>query len=87
MQDRGAVEIPEVSAGTGADAVAGQIVRLQPLFIRRRRRFAASDHGEIGKALDLVILHHIIGHTAAQGPFLDLRVHRQGRQRLRWHSS
>ena len=87
VQDRGTVEIPEIAARAGADSVAGQIGRLQRFLGGRGGRLAAADHGEIGIALALVILDHIVGHTAAQGPFLDLGVHRQGGQRLRWHSS
>ena len=87
VQDRGTVEIPEIAAGTGADPVAGQVRRLQRFLDRPGRRLAAADHGEIGIALALVILDHIVGHTAAQGSFLDLDIHRQGGQRLRWHSS
>ena len=87
VQDRGTVEIPEITARTGADPVAGQVGRLQRFLCSPGGRFAAADHSEIGVALALVILDHIVGHTAAQGSFLDLGVHRQGGQRLRWHSS
>ena len=87
MEDRGAVEIPEIAAGPGADPVAGQVGRLQGFFSCPGGRFATADDGEIGIPLALVILDHVIGHTAAQGPFLDLAVHRKGWKRLCWHSS
>ena len=51
------------------------------------RRLAAPDYGDVGKTLDLVVLDHVIRHAASEGPFLDLAIHRKGRQGLRWHSS
>ena len=79
MQDRGAVAVPEIAARAGADAEAGEIFRLQSLDGGLGRRLAPADHGDVGKSLDLVILDHIVSHAAAQGPFLDLAVHGQGR--------
>ena len=87
MQDRRAVIIMVIAAGTRADAVAGKVFRLQVFPNRRGGRLAASDDGEIGKTLRFIVLHHVIRDPAAERSFLDLAVHGEGGQGLRWHSS
>ena len=87
MQDRRAVIIMEIAAGTRADAVAGEVLRFQVFTHRRGGRLTAADDGEIGKALHFVVLHHVVCDPAAERSFLDFAVHREGRQGLRWHSS
>ncbi len=88
VEDRIAVAVQEPAARAGADAAPPQEAGVQTVGSPGIRGLSPAHEGEIGKPLGGVILDHIIGHSAAERPPLDLVIRRQGRKCLRgWHNS
>ena len=83
----GAVQAAQESPGGLDDAHAAQELRLEALPLAGGEGILPLDYGHFRKTFLRRVRDHVIRNAGSQLPPLDVGIHRQGRQGLRWHSS